>query len=81
MSETYDPQNPNSNLNPQSEMDNLAKITPEEGFNHGAASAEVLDEFCDEFDKAFGGTEGQWAGDGSGLDDFADFNASEGGDC
>jgi len=28
----------------------------------------------------YGGTEGQWAGDGSGLDDLADFNALEGND-
>lgn len=29
----------------------------------------------------YGGWEGSWAGDGSGLDDLADFNAMEGGDC
>ena len=28
----------------------------------------------------YGGFEGQWAGDGSGLDDLADFNAMEGDD-
>jgi hypothetical protein len=28
----------------------------------------------------YGGWEGSWAGDGSGLDDLADFNAMEGGD-
>lgn len=30
---------------------------------------------------AYGGWGGSWAGDGSGLDDLADFNAMEGGDC
>ena len=29
-------------------------------------------------EEIFGGFEGQWAGDGSGLDDLADYNAMEG---
>jgi hypothetical protein len=63
MSETYDPQNPNSNLDPQNEMHNLAKVSfeeieiapidPEEDFNHGEASAQVFEEFCDELDSVF----------------------------
>jgi hypothetical protein len=57
MSENFDPNSPNSNLDPQNEMHNLAKVAPVETF------------------------EGQWPGDGSGLDDFADFNALEGNDC
>ena len=57
MSENFDPNSPNSNLDPQNEMHNLAKVAPVETF------------------------EGQWPGDGSGLDDLADFNALEGGDC
>jgi hypothetical protein len=28
----------------------------------------------------YDGCEGQWPGDGSGMDDFADFNANEGWD-
>ena len=75
MSETC---NSNSSLDPQNEIHDLAKVTPEEGFNHGAAAAEVLDEFCAELDSNFGGCEGQWPGDGSGIDDLADFNAMEG---
>ena len=31
-------------------------------------------------EELFDGFEGQWPGDGSGMDDFADFNALEGGD-
>jgi hypothetical protein len=31
-------------------------------------------------DKPYGGWEGNWPGDGSGMDDFADYNANEGGD-
>ena len=31
-------------------------------------------------EETFGGWEGSWAGDGSGLDDLADYNAMEGGD-
>ena len=59
MSETFDPINPNSNLDPQNETHDLAKVVPEELFD---------------------GFEGQWPGDGSGMDDFVDFNALEGGD-
>jgi hypothetical protein len=29
-------------------------------------------------EEIFGGWEGSWAGDGSGMDDLADFNANEG---
>ena len=29
-------------------------------------------------EEIFGGVEGKWAGDGSGLDDLADYNAMEG---
>ena len=57
MSETC---NPNSKLDPQNEIHDLAKVTP---------------------DEAFGGFEGCWPGDGSGMDDLADFNALEGMDC
>ena len=31
-------------------------------------------------EEIFGGWEGSWAGDGSGLDDLADYNTMEGGD-
>jgi len=31
-------------------------------------------------EEVFGGWEGSWAGDGSGMDDLADFNAMEGSD-
>jgi hypothetical protein len=30
--------------------------------------------------RPYDGWEGHWAGDGSGMDDFADYNANEGGD-
>jgi hypothetical protein len=41
--------------------------------------------FSDEDDKhgttrPYGGCEGHWPGDGSGMDDFADYNQNEGGD-
>jgi hypothetical protein len=29
-------------------------------------------------EKPYGGWEGHWAGDGSGMDDFADYNQNEG---
>ena len=29
-------------------------------------------------DRPYGGWEGHWAGDGSGMDDFADYNQNEG---
>jgi hypothetical protein len=29
-------------------------------------------------EEIFGGWEGSWAGDGSGMDDLADFNSNEG---
>ena len=31
-------------------------------------------------DKPYGGYEGHWPGNGSGMNDFADYNANEGGD-
>ena len=31
-----------------------------------------------EDEKPYGGWEGHWAGDGSGMDDFADYNQNEG---
>ena len=34
---------------------------------------------CEET-RPYGGWEGSWAGDGSGMDDFADYNQNEGGD-
>jgi hypothetical protein len=30
-------------------------------------------------ERPYGGWEGQWAGDGSGMDDFADYNQNENG--
>jgi hypothetical protein len=33
-----------------------------------------------EDEKPYDGWEGNWAGDGSGMDDFADYNAMEGND-
>jgi hypothetical protein len=34
-----------------------------------------------EEEQPYGGWEGCWAGDGSGMDDLADFNQMEGNDC
>ena len=70
MSETYN--NPNSNLDPQSPDDRLAKIGSEEYYDEkpNFSSSTI----------AYDGFEGCWPGDGSGMDDLADFNQMEGND-
>ena len=62
---------PNSKLDPQDPMRDLIQIQPEES---GEQS------YLDGDESYYGGWEGAWAGDGSGLDDLADFNQQEGQD-
>jgi hypothetical protein len=58
--------NPNANLDPQDPLRELIQVQPEEVHPEP---------------QPFDGFEGCWPGDGSGMDDFADFNAMEGWDC
>ncbi len=69
MSETYD--NPNSNLDPQNPTHDLAKIGSEEYYDEKPSFSQSAMEPYD----GFGGC---WPGDGSGMDDLADFNQMEG---
>ncbi len=50
------------------ELHDLIKVSPEEAIRPQDAS-----------DQPYGGWQG-WPGDGSGMDDFADYNQNEGGD-
>ena len=45
------------------------------------SSQEAYDPYPDPEPEPYDGFGGCWPGDGSGMDDFADFNAMEGGDC
>ena len=77
MSKTYDEQNPNSNLDPQNANHKLAHIGSEEYYDEKPAfSAAMLDPYQNS--EAYDGFGGCWPGDGSGMDDLADFNAMEG---
>jgi hypothetical protein len=54
------------------EMHDLIKPTCEEQGDHYSVTRPKEDE------KPYGGWEGHWAGDGSGLSDFDDYNQNEG---
>lgn len=62
---------PNSKLDKSDPLREQIQIQPEE-----TGEQSYLDG-----DENYGGWEGAWAGDGSGLDDLADFNQMEGQDC
>ena len=69
MSETYN--DPNSNLDPQNSEDRLARIGSEEYYDEKP-------NFSQSAIEPYDGFEGCWPGDGSGMDDLADFNQMEG---
>ena len=71
MSETYDP---NSNLDPQNSDHRLARIGSEEYYDEKPDFSQSV------MNDPYDGFEGCWPGDGSGMDDLADYNAMEGGD-
>jgi len=73
MSETYI--DPNSNLDPQDSNHRLAKIGSEEYYDEKPDFSQPT------MDDPYGGFEGCWPGDGSGMDDLADYNQMEGDDC
>lgn len=71
--------NPNSQLDPQDESHRLAHITSDEIHCVGAPHSGDITTGPNA-DSAYDGWGGCFPGDGSGMDDFADFNAMEGSD-
>lgn len=80
----------NEALSPEDPMSEFAKVDPREMEpvmdedqlfacpRCGAPEEECLCNRKDEPDaQLYDGYEGQWPGDGSGMDDFADYNAAE----
>lgn len=59
-----DKNNPNSQIDKQDEVSRLAQVTTEETTGPNV-------------DPAYDGWGGCWAGDGSGMDDLADYNQNE----
>ena len=74
-----DMKNPNSQLDPQNETHRFAHITSDEVLCVGAPHSGDIPTGPNA-DPAYDGWGGCFPGDGSGMDDFADFNAMEGGD-